>query len=133
MIMKKYMMVAGLMAVSTIIFAQRHKGDHGASPTKQADKMKTELSLSDDQYAKVKAINEKFAASHVKLRSDTALTVGTAHKQREKLKTDHQAQLKSVLTEVQWTKWSSLKSNKFEDRKKHGHRHGHGHDKGDKG
>ncbi|CAN5399656.1 hypothetical protein BH10BAC4_BH10BAC4_02720 [soil metagenome] len=131
--MKKYMMAAGLIAVSTVIFAQRHNGDHGASPTKRAEKMKAELSLSEDQYTKVKTINEKFAASHIKLKSDTALTVGTARKQREKLKTDHQAQLKSVLTEAQWTKWSLLKSNKSGDRKKHSYRHGHGHDTGDKG
>ncbi|MEJ0055228.1 MAG: hypothetical protein WDN75_05975 [Bacteroidota bacterium] len=76
--MKKNMMLAGLMMVSTIIFAQHHKRDASGMAAKRSEKMKTELSLTDDQYAKVKAINEKYAASYAKLRSDTSLTIGSS-------------------------------------------------------
>ena len=121
--MKKNMMWVGLMMLSTIIFAQRGS-DRGPNSTKRSEKMKTELKLNDDQYAKVKVINEKFAASHTKLRSDTALTIGTARKRKEKLKTEHDAQLKSVLTEAQWTQWSARKTKNEGDRKKHKHGRG---------
>ncbi len=131
MIMKKNMMLVGLMMVSAIIFAQHGHGkfDSSETATKRADKMKTELSLSDDQYAKVKAINEKFAASHTKLRSDTSLTIGTSHKKMEKLRADQETQIKSVLTKEQLTKWTAFKTKKEEDRKNHKRGRGHG-DKG---
>ena len=121
--MKKNLMLAGLMMMSTIIFAQHHKGGKDANAIKRSEKMKTELSLNDDQYAKVKSINEKFAASHTKLRSDTSVTIGTARKRQEKLKTEHEAQLKSVLTDAQWTQWTTRKS-KGEDGRKQHKRHG---------
>ena len=121
--MKKNLMLAGLMMMSTIIFAQHHKGDKGANAIKRSEKMKTELSLNDDQYGKVKAINEKFAASHTKLRSDTSVTIGTARKRQEKLKTEHEAQIKSVLTDAQWTQWTARKS-KGEDGRRQHKRHG---------
>ena len=139
MIMKKNMMLAGLIMMSTIVFAQHPNEDRAGMATKRADKMKTQLSLSDDQYAKVKVINEKFAASHVALRKDTSITIGTSEKRREQLKKDHEAQLKKVLTDAQWTKWTALRATRSDDKKKHGHGrggHGHGHDghgKSDKG
>ena len=125
-------MLAGLMMVSTIIFAQHHKGDRSDRAGKGAEKMKTELSLSDDQYAKVKAINEKYAASYSKLRSDTALTVGTSHKRMKQLHDDQQTQIKSVLTKEQLTKWTAMKAKRDEDRKNHKRGKGHG-TKSDKG
>ena len=134
--MKKNMMLAGLMMVSTIIFAQHHKGDPSGMAEKRSEKMKTELSLTDDQYGKVKAINEKYAASYSKLRSDTSLTIGTSRKKMVKLRTDQEAQIKSVLTEAQLTKWTALKAKREEDRKNHKHKGGKGRDgkgKGEKG
>jgi periplasmic protein CpxP/Spy len=132
MIMKKNLMLAGLMMVSTIIFAQHHKGDRSDRAAKGAEKMKTELSLSDDQYAKVKVINEKYASSYSKLRSDTTLTVGTSHKRMKQLRDDQQTQIKSVLTKDQLTKWTAMKTKRDEDRKNHKRGKGHG-SKSDKG
>jgi hypothetical protein len=136
MIMKKSMMLAGLMMVSTIIFAQHHRGDPSTMAAKRSEKMKTDLSLTDDQYTKVKAINEKYAANYSKLRSDTSLTIGTSRKKMEKMRTDQEAQIKSVLTEAQLTKWTELKAKRTEDRKNHRHNGGKGRDgkgKGGKG
>ncbi|CAN5158506.1 hypothetical protein BH09BAC3_BH09BAC3_17190 [soil metagenome] len=128
--MKKSMMVVGLMIVSSIIFAQRHKADPGAMATKRSEKMKTELSLNDDQYGKVKGIYEKFDASQMLVRNDTSLTRGTFHKRIGKLKTDQQLQLKGVLTDAQWTKWTALNATKKEEKVKthhgKGNRGGHG-------
>lgn len=131
--MKKSMMLMGLMLVSTIIFAQ-HRGFHRDSTgTKHLEKMKTDLSLNDDQYARVKAINEKFTASRVKLRSDTSLTVGTMRNRMKKLETDKEVQFKGVLTETQWTKWTTARTKHQEDRKKHRHHGGDHKGKGEKG
>src|SRR5450755_3373736 len=90
--MKKHVMLMALMMMSTMIFAQRHKPDPKAMADKRTDKMKTELSLNDDQYSKVKTINENFALRHVQLRRDTSLTVGTVRNQMKKLRTEHQTQ-----------------------------------------
>jgi hypothetical protein len=126
MIMKKFMVLIVCMMASTIIFAQRHGSDKDKGG-KHAEKMKTMLSLNDDQVARIKVIDEKFKASHVKLKSDTALTVGTMHNKMQKLKTEREAELKGVLTETQWTKWTTEKE------KRGGHRKGHHHGRGDKG
>lgn len=128
--MKKSMMVVGLMMVSTIIFAQRHKIEPAAMATRRSDKMKTELSLNDEQYGKVKGIYEKLGNDQLQVRKDTSLTRGTFHKRMVKLKTDQEVHLKAVLTDGQWTKWTTLKTTKRDDRMKkhHGrnHRGGHG-------
>ena len=113
------MALLGIMMVSTIVFAQHHGDRRGEKTTKRSEKMKTELKLNDDQYAKINAINEKFWADHSKLKNDTSLTVGTVHKGQQKLKTDHEAQLKSILTESQWTQWSARKTRKDDGRMRH--------------
>ena len=56
----KKVLLAALVMVGTIAFAQRKHGDHSGKQTNSADRMKQELSLNDDQYNKVKAINEKY-------------------------------------------------------------------------
>ncbi len=117
--MKRNMALLGIMMVSTIMFAQHRGEHHGSKTTKRSEKMKTELKLNDDQFAKINAIDEKFRADHLKLRSDTSLTVGTARKRQQKLKTEHQAQLKSILTESQWTQWSAGRTKKDEGRMRH--------------
>src|SRR6478609_6428970 len=102
--MKKQLLVAGLMMVSTIIFAQRHyRGNH--TGTGRADRMKKELSLNDDQYGKLKTIDKTFAERWTKLRADTAITVGSARNQMKHLREEHQEEVKGVLTADQWTKW----------------------------
>jgi Phage integrase, N-terminal len=119
--MKKNVMLVALMMVSTIIFAQHPHGDPKAMADKRADRMKKELSLNDDQYGRVKGINEKFAESHVRLRADTALSVGTVRNRMKAMRTEQEAQLKSVLTADQWTKWTALKAKRMEDWKKQKH------------
>src|SRR5258706_2906052 len=98
MIMKKYAMFLGLMMMSTIIFAQGQKGDSHAKDTRRSNTMKKELSLSDDQATKLKAIRVKFAERYAAIRKDTSLTQGTARKQTGKLRAEQQTELKGGLT-----------------------------------
>lgn len=114
-------MFLGLMMVSTIIFAQAQKSDSHATGARRSDYMKKELSLSDDQVTKVKAIRMKFADRHAAISKDTSLTQGTARKQRDKLRVEQETELKGVLTTDQWTKYTAMKTRHTEERKKHHH------------
>src|SRR4051794_30014963 len=108
--MKKAVVFAGLMAFSAAVFAQEGRNhDRTAMASKRIDRMKTELSLTDDQVSKVKAISEKFTKSFELLRKDTAISVGASRARARKLIDDQQAQIKSVLTPAQQTKWAEYK------------------------
>lgn len=117
--MKKNVMFLGMMIMSTIIFAQGQKGDSHAAGTRRSDYLKKELSLSDDQVTKVKAIQTKFAARHAAIHKDTSLTQGTAQKQRMNLRVEQETELKGVLTPDQWTKYTAMKAKRGEWRGKH--------------
>ena len=84
--------------------------------------MKKELSLSDDQVGKMKAIGTKFAQRHAAIRKDTALTQGTARKEMQKVRTERETELKGVLTAEQWTKYTAMKAKRGEFKKRHNHR-----------
>lgn len=124
--MKAGIMMAVCLLVGSTAFAQHHgyaKSNRGVS---HLDRMKKSLTLTADQETKIKAIDEQFAAAHTKLKADTALSVGTWHNRMTKLKTDHRASIKQVLTEAQWTQWTSGKGN-HRGGGKGRHRHGRGH------
>lgn len=115
--MKKNVIFLGLMMLSTIIFAQHRAGD--SKDTGRLERMKKELSLSDDQFGKVKAIKVKFAERFATIRKDTSLTQGTARNQSKKLRAEQETELKGVLTADQWTKYAAMKAKYSEGRKKH--------------
>jgi len=106
--MRKYIMLVVAMLVSSVGFSQHHgRGKEGSNHT---DRMKETLSLTAVQEAKIKAIDEQFSAAHKKLKADTAVSVGSWHKRMDKLRTEHEASIKSVLTEEQRTKWEAEKT-----------------------
>jgi len=107
--MKKNVMLAALMLVSTLLFAQRKHHHDRKGHDRPTEFMKKELLLTDDQYAKVKSINENFMKQFSAIRKDTAMSQGKAHAQTKKLRDNHQAQLRSVLNDPQWAKWTELK------------------------
>jgi len=113
--MKKSVMFLGLMMVSTIIFAQK-KVDPMERAAKQADKMKTELSLDDVQYKAVKAINEDYAGKQTQLWRDSTLSKEARQSQTKTLRQEKEAALKKVLTDDQYKK---LAANRSAASKKH--------------
>ena len=115
--MKKNVIFLGLMMLSTIIFAQHHTGD--SKNTGRLERMKKELSLTDDQVGKVKAIKTKFAERYATIRKDSSLTQGSAWNQSKKLRAEQETELKSVLTADQWTKYAAMKAKRGEEQKKH--------------
>lgn len=113
--MNKSVIFFGLMMVSTIIFAQR-RFDPMERATKQADKMKTELSLDEVQYKAVKAINEKYAEKQIQVWRDSTLSSESKHERMRTLHGEKDAALKKVLTEEQYKK---LETNRTAHAKKY--------------
>lgn len=133
--MKKNAMLAALMLVSTIIFAQR-KADHDQRKghERHAENLKKYLLLTDDQFTKVKAINESYTKQIASIRKDTAMTQGAAHAKIKKARDEHKVQMRSMLNDPQWAKWTE-KNTRGKGGKKHGPQHNrgrgdarHGHD-----
>jgi protein CpxP len=81
-------------------------------------RIKSELSLSDDQLAKVKIANQNFRdkLSALKNRKDA-----DAHDKAElkKIRAEHDATIKGILSDEQFKKWTDLKS----ETKEHHNRH----------
>lgn len=106
--MKNIMLTMAFVLVSTIIFAQHHKGDR-MSGEKQALEMKEKLSLTDEQFAKLKSINEKFGERYTALRKDSTLSREQSFSEMKKIRQEKQDEIKSILTEQQFTQWTALK------------------------
>jgi Spy/CpxP family protein refolding chaperone len=123
----KNLMLVVLVLISAVTFAQKGRGHHDPKEraTKRADHMKKELSLNDDQYAKVKSLNEKYSERYAAVKKDTSLTRGRTMSRMKSIRSEQETELKKILTPDQATKWDALKAKRHEDRKNHyKHRHG---------
>jgi hypothetical protein len=91
-------------------------------PQKMTDKMKKELSLTEEQYPKVLAANEQFAAQMTALKEGG----GSRFSKLKKLKaidSERDKALKNVLTEVQYTAFlEQKKENRAKARSRAGDR-----------
>ena len=109
MTMKKHLIVTlVIMMTGSMAFAQKKHGGW-KDGSAQADKMKTELSLTDQQYASIKSIDEKYKNKFVALRSDSTVNRDTKFKQAKELKTERQKEVYKVLTPEQHAKWQAYK------------------------
>ncbi|WP_276372657.1 hypothetical protein [Chryseolinea sp. H1M3-3] len=114
--MKKSVVIFGLMMVSTIIFAQ-HKSDAMERAARQADKMKTELSLDDVQHKAIRAINEDFASGLSKVKNDSAISREAKQTKMKALHQEREEAVKKVLTDEQEAKWATHRSEHAKKRK----------------
>ena len=113
--MRKNFLLVIAMMMSTIIFAQHHKGDgkrHDPSET-----MKTVLSLDDNQYATIKGINKKYAEKQTSLRKDTLQSRDAKHDAVKALNQERKQEIQAVLTPEQNTKWKTYKTEQKAKRK----------------
>lgn len=77
------------------------------------DTLKSILSLSDEQYQKVLAINTDFITQRDALRkSKVTDTTGQVKAQMKTIKQDRNAKIKAVLTTEQQAKWAAWKKEK---------------------
>jgi hypothetical protein len=77
---------------------------------RQASKMKEELSMTDEQFAKLRKINEKFRSAHASMRADTTLTRDKAIVERRRMQDERNNAIKEILTKQQFAKWNEVKS-----------------------
>jgi hypothetical protein len=73
-------------------------------------RMKSDLSLSDDQFTKMQAANKSFREKVKTLKGQSSGEQLRDNPEFKKLKTDHDAAVKNILTEEQFAKWMSLRS-----------------------
>lgn len=129
--MKKNLMLVVLVLISAVTFAQKGNRSHDPKEraTRSADYLKKELLLNDDQYAKVKSLNEKYSERYAAVRKDTSLTRGRTMSQMKSIRREQLTELKKILTPDQATKWDALKAKRQEERKNHHRHHGGKHDR----
>lgn len=112
--MKKLMMITAMVTLAFGAFAQRGSGKElkpEERAQKSAEKMKTELGLSEEQYQKVLSLNEVRAEKMKQRREEMAA-------RREEMKAErnaYQNELKGILTAEQY---ASLEA-KREARREH--------------
>jgi hypothetical protein len=116
MIMKKSLMLGAVMMISTIVFAQ-HKPGKSHDGEGQAEKMKTELSLSDAQYTSIKSINKKYKDKHNALEKDSTLTGEFRSGQMKNLKKEREKEVYAVLTPEQYAQWKAHKKEESDAKK----------------
>jgi hypothetical protein len=114
--MKKSLMLAIVMMTSTIIFAQHAKNSHKGH-TDRFEKMKTDLALTDAQYASIKSIDQKYDNQRTALKNDTAQTREAKGAAFKTMRTNEENEITALLTADQKTKWDKLKAERGEKRK----------------
>lgn len=111
---------AFMMMFSVAVMAQdktQHKPEEKAKM--MSDKMKTELTLTDEQYQKVQAINLDFATKSSALKKEGGDKSAWGEKMKP-IKEEHTKSLKAVLTPEQFTKYESWKEDmKSKEKDKH--------------
>lgn len=108
--MKKNVMLAALALVSTIVLAQHKQVSPDQIATRQSDRMKSVLLLTDTQYASVKTINGKYAEKQMTLRNDQNLSREARHEKMKSLREEKNVELQQVLTKDQQVKWKEFQS-----------------------
>jgi hypothetical protein len=104
--MRKNAIMCVMMVISLNVFAQE-KNDPTMNE-RHAAKMKSELSLTDEQFNNIKALDEKFRMDQAKLRADTALTRESIMTARKKMQSEREKQIKQILSKEQYAKWMSM-------------------------
>jgi hypothetical protein len=76
---------------------------------KYGEKVKSDLSLSDDQYVKFQALNKQIKDRHVEVKNNSALSDEQKKDELKKLKKEHNEKMKTILNEDQLKKWNDMK------------------------
>lgn len=109
---------AFLMMFSVAVSAQDKQHKNPEEKAKMmSDKMKTELTLTDEQYTKVQAINLDFATKASAIKKEGADKAAWGEKMKP-IKEEHAKALKEVLTPEQFTKYESIKDDMKKEKNK---------------
>lgn len=100
---KKIFLFTLAVMLSANLFAQRGSGT--TMFERRLERMKEELSLSEEQVKRLTEANEKFLQEHSKLRTDTTLTRSERMERQKGLMETREKSLKEILTEDQYKQW----------------------------
>lgn len=98
---------------------KQHRAKHHARRGKHGAHIKNELSLSEDQQVKFRQANISFGEKFKAVRQSKELTDAEKKSEFQKLKSEHDAAIKSILSAEQYQKWTTLKEAHKKDRRKH--------------
>ena len=116
--MKKHLaLMAFIMAAAVVSAQEKGRGDHRRD---MSEKMKTELSLTDDQYERIKAIDKAYRAQFHDLRSDSTKSKESKMKAMHSLGDVRKKEVEGVLTEDQKSKWQAQQTARREEQRAHG-------------
>lgn len=108
------------LTIAVASFAQTKK--HYKTPEEKAqaitDKMKTELSLTDDQYQKVHTANVDFVSKTWELKKGGDANTQQAKDKIKPIKKEYHTAIKGILTPEQLTKFEAMKNEKEDKTKK---------------
>ena len=109
------MVLGGLVACSMLATAQdatnapARKGGKGRfTPEQQLERMTTQLSLTDEQKPKVKAVLEDSAKKRKEIMSDTSLDRQQIREKMQPVMEEQNKKMKAILTDDQYTKYQEM-------------------------
>lgn len=103
-------------------FAQNHRGKRGNKVMGNRDETLKSLGLSDEQSKKLDAADESFRDQLQTIRNEQL----TADQRKEKVKSardEHEKNVKSILTDEQFDRWSEMKKDRSHRKLKQEHYH----------
>ena len=114
--MKKHLVLIAFIMAGTVVFAQDKGRGHQRDVTEE---MRKELPLSDDQYSRIKAIDESYRAHLHDLRIDSARTKEEKMKSMRSLGDARRKEIDGVLTQQQRDDWSKRQTARREEHRAH--------------
>lgn len=120
------MMIIGVAFSATKSYAQN--GENSKTPEERAkalsDKMKTELSLTDEQYEKVQAVNLKYAKKNDEILKSSKGKL-SKYKSVKASQDEKKKEMKAILTEEQFKKYEdTMEEKQNEARERYKNRNG---------
>jgi len=116
-IMKTKMMVLVAMMISVMMVAQPNERAPQTRGIQQHEQMKSDLGLSETQYARIQDIDKAYSVKHSEIRSDSALSRETRYEKQQSLSVAKEKEIKAVLTAEQNATWEQKKAERREMRK----------------
>ena len=107
------MALGGLVACSTLATAQDATPKQGGgkarfSPEQQLERMTTQLSLTDEQKPKVKAVLEESAKKRQEIFSDTSIDRSQMREKMQPIMEEQNKKMKAILKEDQYKKYEEM-------------------------
>ncbi len=117
-----YLMVTTMLITSIVMAQAPQKGAGGKNPEemvkRQTEEMVKELSLDAKQTEKVSEINKKYAEKMRAVQQSSKDDREGMREKMQKLRSEKETELKTVLTAEQFTKLKELEKKRIEDMRK---------------